>query len=121
MKAVFISAAAMLAAPLAAEPSEPSIRVADEQSTFLASVDTRYLLGEGDVLFMQGRDDQWYQIDVNEGCLSTAGKVESVNFGNRGSMGRIDRFTEVLVNPRIGLVRSCRINSIRRVEIEPHG
>jgi hypothetical protein len=119
VKAVVVLGAAMLAAPLAAEPSELSIRVADEQSTILARADTRYLRGEGDLLFVHGRDGQWYQVEVNEGCLSPVGEIKSLNFGNLAAMGRIDRFTKVLVSPKIGMGRSCLIDSIRRVEIEP--
>ena len=80
MKAVFVLAAAMLAAPLAAEPSEPSIRVADEQSSILAGAGTRYIRGEGDVVFVQGRNSLWYQVDVNAGCLRKMAELEFVEF-----------------------------------------
>jgi hypothetical protein len=119
VKAVFVLAAAMLAAPLAAEPSEASIRVAGEQSSILAGAGTRYIRGEGDMLFVRGRNSLWYQVDVNKGCLSTMAELESLNFGNHTSIERIDRFTEVRAHGRDGRHAFCRIDSIRRVEIEP--
>lgn len=116
MKAVFVLAAAMLAAPLSAESSEPSFRLADEQSTILASTDTRYVRGEGDLLFVRGRGGQWYQVHLNEGCLSTMADLVSLNFGNHDSMDRIDHFTLVRVHGRDGRHAFCFIDSIRRIE-----
>ena len=119
MRLVLPIAAALLAAPLAAQPAGPLPGVANEETTIPSGGITQFHRGKGDVLFVLDRVGHWYRLGFNDGCLSESPRIRSLTFGNSASQ-RIDRFTKVQIDGLDGsLSLSCRIESIRRSEAPP--
>jgi len=119
MKAVFTIAAAVVAAPLAAQGAASLPGVADEETTIPSGGINQFHAGKGDVLFVLDRAGRWYRVGLNEGCLHPTLGIDSLAFGNAFGSERIDRFTHVRIERKDSLVRSCRIDSIRRSEAPP--
>ena len=99
-----------LAVPAIAAPAHLA-GISDEETTIPAGGITQYHVGKGDVMFVRDRVNQWYRLQLNEGCLSNPLGSDSVSFGQDGASGRIDKFTQVRFL-RDG--RLCGITSIRR-------
>ena len=116
MKPVFAIAAAMLAAPLAAQPAASLPGVADEETEIPSGDIREYHRGHGDVIFVRHQTDRWYRVQLNDGCLSNLARSDRLVFDQATSSGRIDRFTRVH-QPVIGA--SCSIKSIRRSAAPP--
>ena len=113
-------AATLLAAPLAAHSTGPLPGVANEETSIPSGGITQYHRGKGDVLFVLDRAGRWYRLGLNEGCLSTTPRIDSLAFGNALASDRVDRFTSVLIDPDGGALHvNCRIDSIRRSEAPP--
>jgi hypothetical protein len=116
MKPAFAVAAAMLTAPLAAQPAASLPGVADEETEIPSGGIQEYQRGHGDVIFVRHQTDRWYRVQLNNGCLSNLRRSDRLVFDSSASTGRIDRFTRVR-QPVIGA--SCSIESIRRSAAPP--
>ena len=112
--------AALLAIPVAAHPAGSLSGVADEETTIPSGGISQFHRGKGDVLFVLDRAGRWYRLGLNEGCLSTTPRIDSLAFSYSGGIQRVDRFTQVFIREpggHHGL--NCRVDSIRRSEAPP--
>lgn len=111
MKALIALGAALMAAPLAANPPVAHLRgVSDRETIIPYGAVQQVERGHGDVMFVRDRTNQWYRLGLNRGCLrGTTVQFDNVVFDHKSTSG-IDRFTIVRL-PRE--LRSCSIQSIR--------
>lgn len=118
MKLLLAITAALIAAPLAANPALPHLAgVSDEETTIPYGNIQQAERGHGDVLFVRDRTNQWYRLGLNPGCLrDTTVQLDQVIFDHQSPTSGIDRFTLVKL-PRD--LRSCAIQSIRRSAAPP--
>lgn len=113
-------AAALLAAPLAAQPAGSLPGVSDEETAIPSGQITRFHRGNGDVVFVLDRAGHWYRLGLNEGCLKATPNIHSLAFANAVSGQRVDRFTNVVIDGHQGSLQlTCRIESIRRSAAPP--
>jgi hypothetical protein len=121
MKALLALSAALIAAPLAAaNPSQHLVGVSDQETTVPAGGIADFHRGHGDVLFVSDHAGRWYRLGLNKGCLSQAHRIDSIAFGIRDGVGRVDHFTTLMVRDVNGARGfSCNVNSIRRSEAPP--
>jgi hypothetical protein len=59
---------------------------------------------------VKDRDNHWYRLQFNAGCVGSATDANTLVFNHHGSSQGIDRFTTVLIPEER---RSCSIQSIR--------
>lgn len=120
MKSLLPLALLALSAPLAAASSPQHLPgVANEETSIPSGGIKQFHRGNADVLFVLDRTGRWYRVGLNEGCLSTTPRIDSVTFDS-GTSSRIDRFTRVLIGEGGGSMElSCRVDSIRRSEAPP--
>ena len=120
MRYILAMAAALSAAPLAAQPAVSLPGVADEETTIPSGEITRFHRGLNDNLFVLDRAGHWYRLGLNEGCLRGTPRISAVVFDNGAASNRVDRFTRVVVSgPGGTLPVNCRLDSIRRSEAPP--
>jgi len=120
MKLFLPVAVALFATPLAAYSAGPLPGIADEETTIPSGGITQFHRGKGDVLFVLDRAGRWYRLGLNEGCLSTTPRIDSLAFGYSGGIQRVDRFTQVFIREsRAHHGLNCRVDSIRRSEAPP--
>ena len=106
-----LALAALIAAPLAANPGRTSLPgVSDQETEISHGVIQQFERGHGDVLFVRDQSDRWYRLQLNHGCLRGPIDLRQVIFDN-GSSTRIDRFTRIVIPKDL---RTCTIDSIRR-------
>jgi len=106
------------AAPLAAAEGVASLAgVSDEETVIHSGRIEQFQRGKGDVVFLRDRENKWYRVALNAGCLKGASEIQTMAFQTDGVSGRIDRMTKV--NLYDGGRRLCLIDSIRRSEAPP--
>jgi hypothetical protein len=121
MKALVSLAVLALAAPLAAADAHQHLAgVSDEETSIPSGGIQQYHAGRGDVLFVLDRAGRWYRLGLNDGCLSTTPRIQSLSFDQANGSQRIDRFTKVRIKQDAGALQNvCLIDSIRRSEAPP--
>ena len=121
MKTIFVIAAALLAAPLAAQSQDVLPGVASEETKIPAGGIAGFQRGQGDVLFMLARTGQWYRVGLNQGCLKGMPHIYSMTIGSGAVMEGVDRFTQVQLagSGSETLPITCRIDSVRRSAAPP--
>ncbi|MBO0749131.1 MAG: hypothetical protein J2O44_01695 [Porphyrobacter sp.] len=111
MKALLALIVALVAAPLAANPAAPKLAgVSDQETTIPYSEIQQVERGHGDVLFVRDRDNRWYRLGLNKGCLRGPVQLNQVVFNHNSPTSGIDRFTTIELTDDL---RSCAIRSIR--------
>jgi hypothetical protein len=113
---MILATSALFASPVAAHVPLPG--VADEETKIRSGVIEEYHRGIGDVMFVRDRENKWYRVQLNDGCLAGASYISAAAFRPRDASGRIDRHTQVRLDDG-GTVRPCAINSIRRSAAPP--
>lgn len=105
-----------VATPLAAaETSLPG--VSDEETAIRSGKVEEFQRGKGDVVFLRDRENKWYRVALNSGCLKGSMEIETMSFETSDTSSRIDKLTRV--NLTDGITRTCLIDSIRRSEAPP--
>jgi len=112
MKSLLALGAALIAAPLAANPAATHLPgVSDQETTIEYGGIEQFVRGHADVLFVRDFTDRWYRVQVNKGCLRGPLQMNQLLFVNDSPTRRIDRFTKIDIPEDL---RSCAIDSIRR-------
>lgn len=112
----WILASALAVSPaLAAAASLPG--VSDKETTIRSGEIRELHPGTGDVLFVRDRENKWYRVALNEGCLEGLATIPTASFLSRDVTGRIDLFATVVIEN--GGQRRCAIESIRRSVAPP--
>ena len=91
--------------------------VSDEETTIRSGAIREMHAGKGDVLFVRDRENKWYRMALNEGCIADLGSVPNATFISRDISGEIDLLATVVIEN--GGQRRCAINSIRRSVAPP--
>ena len=116
MKAILALGAALVAAPSFAAPPVHHLPGVSDKETIIPYGDIRQSVrGHGNVYFVRDRANQWYRLQMNEGCR-TGSSDNSLIFRHHGSSRQIDRFTTVIIG---GEMSSCAIKSIRKSQAPP--
>jgi hypothetical protein len=110
-----------VAAPLAAANAPQHLAGVSDRETAVPSGGVMdFHRGNGDVLFVSDHAGRWYRLGLNEGCLRQAHRIDSIAFGIKDGIGRVDHFTTLMVRDVNGARGfSCNVNSIRRSEAPP--
>ena len=117
MKAAFMFAAAtLLAVPIAAADTPPLAGVADQETRIRSGEIQEFHRGNGDVIFVRDRENKWYRVALNAGCLGNDWAGENIVFRARDVSGEINKLTEVRFPEQ---ARGCNIDSIRRSVAPP--
>jgi hypothetical protein len=117
VKAAFVlSAAALVAAPLAATQTTTLAGVSDQETRIRSGEIQEFHRGNGDVLFVRDRENKWYRVALNAGCMSSGWSSENIAFRPRDVSGEINLLTEVRF---LEHGRNCNIDSIRRSVAPP--
>ena len=117
VRVILAVGAALAAAPLFASPAVRSLPgVADKETTIPYRDVRQSVRGHGDIFFVRDRSNQWYRIQLNEGCARGTSDANGLVFRHHGTSRQIDRFTTVLIS---GEGRSCAIISIRESKPPP--
>jgi hypothetical protein len=112
MKALILCGAALIAAPLLAKTPVKHLEGVSDKETTIPYRDVRQSVkGHGDVFYVRDRSNQWYRLQLNDGCARGTSDAHGLVFRHRGSSSQIDRFTTVIITHGEG--RSCAITSIR--------
>ena len=114
--ALMFAAATLLAAPIAAADTAPLAGVADQETRIRSGEIQEFHRGNGDVIFVRDRENKWYRVALNKGCLGSDWAGENIAFRARDVSGEINKLTEVRF-PEQG--RGCNIDSIRRSVAPP--
>jgi hypothetical protein len=69
MKAAIVIAATLATLPLAAAAASPLAGVSDEETRISSGEIREYHRGNGDVMFMRDRENKWFRVEFNPGCL----------------------------------------------------
>ena len=111
MKTFVAVAAIVVAAPLAAHPSNAKLAgISDKETTIAFGAPQQVERGHGDVLFVRDRANKWYRVALNHGCLHGPLQMNHIVFNHNGPTTGIDRFTTVELTDDL---RTCAITSIR--------
>jgi len=116
MKAAFILASALIAAPLAAADQLTLAGVSDEETRIRSGKIAEFHRGNGDVIFVRDRENQWFRVGLNKGCLGDDWAGEKIAFRPRDFSGEINKLTEIQF---LDQSRRCNIDSIRRSVAPP--
>lgn len=118
MKAVLALALASIfaAAPLAAADAPRLAGVSDEETRIRSGMIREFHRGNGDVIFVRDRENKWFRVALNDGCLGNDWAGENIAFRPRDLSGEINKLTEVRF---IEQGRRCNIDSIRRSVAPP--
>jgi hypothetical protein len=116
MKLALVFASIALAAPLAAADAPSLAGVSDQETDIRSGQIEEFHRGNGDVVFVRDRENKWYRVALNAGCLGSDWAGENIAFRARDLSGEINRLTEVRF-PEQG--RGCNIDSIRRSVAPP--
>ena len=117
MKAATVIAATLATLPLAAAAASPLAGVSDEETRISSGEIREYHRGNGDVMFMRDRENKWFRVEFNPGCLKGTSDPRSMSFSTQDASGRIDQLTRVTVYG--AMTRTCLIDSIRRSVAPP--
>jgi hypothetical protein len=117
MKAIVVLSVALIAGPLVASPVPKGLPGVSDKEAVIPYADIRQSVrGHGDVFFVRDRANQWYRVQVNQGCAQGVSSAEGLVIRRHGPGSSIDRFATVAVP---GAARSCAIRSIRKSEPPP--
>jgi len=116
MKAVITATVALVAMPLAAANGPALAGVSDEETRIRSGEIQEFHRGNGDVIFVRDRENKWYRVALNAGCLGDDWVGERIAFRTRDVSGEINKLTEVRF---IEQGRGCNIDSIRRSVAPP--
>jgi hypothetical protein len=116
VKAAIVLAAALVAMPLATAAASPLAGVSDEETSIRSGDIREFHRGNGDVMFVRDRENKWYRVALNAGCLGNDWAGDKVAFRTRDVSGEINTFTEVRF---LEQGRACNIDSIRRSVAPP--
>jgi hypothetical protein len=116
VKAAIVLTAALVAMPLAAAAATPLAGVEDEETRIRSGDVREFHRGNGDVIFVRDRENKWYRVALNEGCLGSDWSGQSVAFRARDVSGEINKLSEVRF---LEQGRACNIDSIRRSVAPP--
>lgn len=99
----------MVAAPIAAAGAQSLAGVSDKETKIHSNL-IDFQRGKGDVLFVRDRENKWYRVQTNKGCLAghSIGRSLTVKFRSVG--GNINTKSELYFD-EYGI--NCRIESIR--------
>ncbi|MXO57963.1 hypothetical protein GRI89_00175 [Altererythrobacter salegens] len=113
MKILLAFATLVLAAPLAAQPLAG---VSDDETVIRAGVIKEFHRGNGDVMFVRDRENNWFRLGLNDGCLRGFDYISQAYF-EADVNGQIDKSSTIKVSN--GTLRTCAINSIRKSVAPP--
>jgi hypothetical protein len=114
MKAIVVLGVALIAV---ASPVPKGLPGVSDKEAVIPSADIRQSVrGHGDVFFVRDRSNQWYRLQVNDGCSRGISSAEGLVIHRHGPGSSVDRFATVIVP---GAARSCSIRSIRKSEPPP--
>ena len=116
MKLALVFASIALAAPLAAADTPSLAGVSDEETRIRSGKIAEFHRGNGDVIFVRDRENQWFRVGLNTGCLGDDWAGEKIAFRPRDFSGEINRLTEIHF---LDQSRRCNIDSIRRSVAPP--
>jgi hypothetical protein len=115
MKAMIALAVALIATPLLAKaPVKHLPGVSDKETSIPYGNIRQSVKGHGDVFYVKDRANQWYRLQVNDGCARGVSDANGLAFRHHGSSGQVDRFTTVMIG---GERRNCSIVSIRSSKV----
>ena len=117
MKTALILAASVLASPLVAAERPQLAGVADEETVIRSGIIAEYHRGHGDVMFVRDRENNWFRLAFNKGCLKGVSDPNMMTFASRDVSGRIDQLTRVRMYGSD--TRTCLIDSIRQSVAPP--
>ncbi|MGV3554823.1 MAG: hypothetical protein ACO1OD_06165 [Croceibacterium sp.] len=117
MKAALALFAAAAAAPLAAANTVPLAGVSDQETRIPSGEIREFHRGNGDVMFVRDRENKWFRVAFNSGCLKGTYDPRSMSFSTQDVSGRIDQLTRVTIYG--AMTRTCLIDSIRRSVAPP--
>jgi hypothetical protein len=117
MKKALLLAALLFAVPVTAAEHKQLAGVADEETFIRSGVIAEYHRGHGDVMFVRDRENKWFRVALNPGCLKGTSDPRSMAFSSQDVSGRIDQLTRVSVYG--AMTRTCLIDSIRRSVAPP--
>ena len=115
MKTLILAGAVLIAAPVVAKaPVKHLEGVSDKETTIPYRDVKQSVRGHGDVFYARDRSNDWYRIQLNQGCARGTSDTNGLVFRHHGSSNQIDRFTTVIIS---GEGRSCAITSIRASKV----
>jgi hypothetical protein len=112
-----MKAAIVFALPLAAAAASPLAGVSDEETHIGSGEIREFHRGNGDVMFMRDRENKWFRVAFNAGCLKGTSDPRSMSFSTQDASGRIDQLTRVTVYG--AMTRTCLIDSNRQSVAPP--
>src|SRR5690606_36991628 len=95
MRTAILLVFGVLAAPLAAANGPVLSGVSPEETRIRSGQIEEFHRGNGDVIFVRDRENKWYRMALNKGCLANDWAGESVAFRARDLSGEINKLTEV--------------------------
>lgn len=116
MRTSLVLASVLLAAPVAAAEVPKLAGVSDQETRIRSGEIREFHRGNGDVMFVRDRENKWYRVALNKGCLSSGWSSENIAFRPRDNSGEINQLTEVRF---LEHGRNCNIDSIRRSVAPP--
>ncbi|ANU08472.1 hypothetical protein [Paraurantiacibacter namhicola] len=116
--AAILPAITLAACATAHEPVQlAAIPGVDDRETVITSgIVEEYHRGAGDSLYVRDRENKWYRVGLNEGCLKGGFVGNRIVFERDPGVGRIDTFSRVILTES---GRSCNVTSIRRSVAPP--
>jgi len=116
MRTALVFASVLLTAPVSAADGPTLAGVSDQETRIRSGEIREFHRGKGDVMFVRDRENKWYRVALNEGCLGNDWAGDKVAFRARDVSGEINKLTEVRF---IEQGRNCNIDSIRRSVAPP--
>ena len=107
----------VMAAPLAAADGPKLAGVSDEETEIRSGEIKEFHRGHGDVLFLRDRENKWYRVQLNPGCLDGIGDPRAISVNARDVSGRINKLSQIVVHD--GMEANCNIVSIRSSAAPP--
>lgn len=117
MKAIAALLSAPVAAPLMATDGPSLAGVSDDETEIRSGQIREFHRGHGDVFFMRDRENKWYRVQLNPGCLKGIGDPRAISVNARDVSGRVNKLSQVVVYD--GMTAHCNIDSIRRSVAPP--
>ena len=115
MKALLALAAIAAAAPLATASAQSLPGVSDKETRIHSNL-VEFHRGHGDVLFVRDRENKWYRVQTNKGCLAGHPIGESLIVRHRDVGGNINLKSQFYFAER-GIL--CDLVSIRASKAPP--
>ena len=120
MKKPTIAATAILLSACATAQAAPEMvaipGVENQETVIRSGVVEEYHRGQGDAMYVRDRENKWYRLGLNDGCIRDGFLGESAVFQTNDPSGRIDYLSKIYFSDS---GRYCTINSIRRSVAPP--